>query len=58
MQGNVVAASILLVLGLALVAAGLIVITRDRSGRRRTDAVTLVFAGYLCGFAALLTAPE
>lgn len=56
-HGNAAATWILTVFGLALVVAGLSVIAAAHTDRRAAGQ-SLVLAGYLCGFAALFTAPS
>ncbi|MFC8181597.1 hypothetical protein ACFULT_22190 [Rhodococcus sp. NPDC057297] len=50
-------AMVLMVTGLALLAAGLFVISEDQTSRPYPAGNTLVVVGFLCGFAALMTAP-
>lgn len=50
-------AVVLMVTGLALLTCGLFVISEDRTSRPYPVGNTLVVAGFLCGFAALMTAP-
>lgn len=50
-------ALVLMVTGLALLTCGLYVISEDRTSRPYPIGNTLVAAGFLCGFAALATAP-
>lgn len=48
---------ILLATGLALVAAGLVVVSAGRTSRRSRLGTVFLVAGYLCGIAALVAAP-
>ncbi|MBY6413327.1 hypothetical protein HQ346_16655 [Rhodococcus sp. BP-252] len=55
--GAIEVAWVLLTTGLLLLAAGLLVISSNRIARPYPVGNTLVVAGYVSGFAALLTSP-